>query len=126
MTELAADGVPVVVTCRVLKLARQPYYRWLAHPVPGRDQQLLLAMADPLQLKIQYFAVFREQRGLAAETLASDATTPGELYAQLHARHGFTLDVSMVRVAVNGNFALMERPLSSGDSVVFIPPVAGG
>jgi hypothetical protein len=28
--ELAADGISVVVTCRVLKLARQPYYRWLA------------------------------------------------------------------------------------------------
>lgn len=27
--ELAADGVPVAVTCRVLKIARQPYYRWL-------------------------------------------------------------------------------------------------
>ncbi len=33
MKELAADGVPVTVTCRVLKLARQPYYRWLATPV---------------------------------------------------------------------------------------------
>ena len=83
-------------------------------------------MADPLQLKIQYFAVFREQRGLAAETLASDATTPGELYAQLRARHNFTLDVSMVRVAINGRFAAMDLPLSSGDSIVFIPPVAGG
>jgi transposase InsO family protein len=31
--ELAADGVPVTVTCRVLKIARQPYYRWLACPV---------------------------------------------------------------------------------------------
>ena len=31
--ELAADGVAVAVTCRVLKLARQPYYRWLAKPV---------------------------------------------------------------------------------------------
>lgn len=31
--ELAADGIPVTVTCRVLKLARQPYYRWLADPV---------------------------------------------------------------------------------------------
>ncbi len=26
--ELAVDGVPVAVTCRVLKMARQPYYRW--------------------------------------------------------------------------------------------------
>ena len=33
MTELAVDGVPVAVTCRVLKLSRQPYYRWLADPV---------------------------------------------------------------------------------------------
>ena len=28
MGELAADGVPVAVTCRVLRLARQPYDRW--------------------------------------------------------------------------------------------------
>jgi putative transposase len=35
--ELAADGIPVAVTCRVLKLARQPYYRWLKHPVCDRD-----------------------------------------------------------------------------------------
>lgn len=33
MKELAGDGVPVTVTCRVLKLARQPYYRWLEKPV---------------------------------------------------------------------------------------------
>ncbi len=33
MSELAADGIPVAVTCRVLDLARQPYYRWLAAPV---------------------------------------------------------------------------------------------
>ena len=31
--ELAADGIPVAVTCRVLKLARAPYYRWLADPI---------------------------------------------------------------------------------------------
>jgi hypothetical protein len=35
--ELAADGIPVVVTCRVLKLARQPYYRWLADPVTDAE-----------------------------------------------------------------------------------------
>jgi hypothetical protein len=31
--ELAEDGIPVTVTCRVLKIARQPYYRWLANPI---------------------------------------------------------------------------------------------
>ena len=28
MSELAADGIPVAVSLRVLKLSRQPYYRW--------------------------------------------------------------------------------------------------
>jgi len=31
--DLAADGIPVAVTCRVLGIARQPYYRWLNQPV---------------------------------------------------------------------------------------------
>ena len=35
--ELAADGVPVTVTCRVLKIARQPYHRWLPCPVTEAD-----------------------------------------------------------------------------------------
>ena len=35
--EVAGDGIPVAVTCRVLKLARQPYYRWLASPVTARE-----------------------------------------------------------------------------------------
>jgi len=30
---LAIDGIPVAVTCRVLNIARQPFYRWLAGPV---------------------------------------------------------------------------------------------
>ncbi|WP_244881180.1 IS3 family transposase [Tsukamurella pseudospumae] len=36
--ELAADGIPVTVTCRVLKLARQPYYRWLKDAVTDADR----------------------------------------------------------------------------------------
>jgi transposase InsO family protein len=35
--ELAVDGIPVTVTCRVLNLARQPYYRWLAEPVTDAE-----------------------------------------------------------------------------------------
>jgi putative transposase len=35
--ELAVDGIPVAVTCRVLKIARQPYYRWLAAPVTASE-----------------------------------------------------------------------------------------
>ena len=36
---MSRDGIPVTVTCRVLKLARQPYYRWLACPVTDAELQ---------------------------------------------------------------------------------------
>jgi transposase InsO family protein len=34
---LAGDQIPVTVSCRVLGLARQPYYRWLAEPVSSGE-----------------------------------------------------------------------------------------
>jgi transposase InsO family protein len=33
VSELAADGIPVTVSCGVFKLARQPYYRWRRNPI---------------------------------------------------------------------------------------------
>ncbi|WP_432509533.1 IS3 family transposase [Kineococcus auxinigenes] len=35
--DLAAEGVPVVVTCRVLGFSKQAYYKWRACPVTDRD-----------------------------------------------------------------------------------------
>ncbi|MFC5677090.1 IS3 family transposase [Aeromicrobium endophyticum] len=37
VSDLAGDKIPVTVSCRVLGLARQPYYRWLAEPVTGGE-----------------------------------------------------------------------------------------
>ena len=39
--ELAADGIPVAVTCRYFKLARQPYYRWRPIPSPTPNSSRL-------------------------------------------------------------------------------------
>lgn len=35
--ELAAEGIPVVVTCRVLGFSPQAYHKWRARPVSTRD-----------------------------------------------------------------------------------------
>lgn len=37
VTDLAAEGIPVVVTCRVLGFSKQAYYKWRANPVSDRD-----------------------------------------------------------------------------------------
>ena len=80
----------------------------------------------PMQLKIQYYALMREQAGRSEETLETSASTPAGLYEELVARYGFTLSREQLKVAVNSEFSDWSRPLKIGDAVVFIPPVAGG
>jgi sulfur-carrier protein len=79
-----------------------------------------------ITLSVQYFAILKEQRGLAQEELTTAARTPAELYEELRARHGFSLPGNRVRAAVNDAFVAPEAALRTGDRVVFIPPVAGG
>ena len=35
--DLAADGIPVAVTCRVLGFSKQAFYQWRADPVTPAD-----------------------------------------------------------------------------------------
>ena len=71
MTELAADGIPVAVTCRVLNIARQPYYRWLARPIT--DAELAEAYrADAL------FNAHRDDPEFGYRFLADEARAAGE------------------------------------------------
>ncbi|MBM4220061.1 MAG: MoaD/ThiS family protein [Gammaproteobacteria bacterium] len=78
------------------------------------------------RVRLQYFALLREEAGRQSETVDTAAATPADLYAELAARHGFRLPVAQLRVAVNAAFSDWDRPLRDGDEVVFIPPVAGG
>lgn len=77
-------------------------------------------------LRIQYYAILREQAGRNEETLDTTAATPAELYAELRQRHPFQLAASQLKVALNSEFSDWQTPLRHGDTVVFIPPVAGG
>ncbi len=79
-----------------------------------------------IQVTIRYYALMREQAGRSDEVVDTRAATPADLYAELCARHPFTLAREVVKVAVNGEFRDWAHTLASGDSVVFIPPVAGG
>jgi molybdopterin-guanine dinucleotide biosynthesis protein A len=78
------------------------------------------------KIRVQYFALLREQAGRSDESLNTTARTPRELYDELRKRYPFSLAPEMLRVAVNTEFGDWSQALSDGDSVVFIPPVAGG
>jgi putative transposase len=73
--ELAEDGIPVTVTCRVLKLARQPYYRWLKCPIT--DAELTAAYrADAL------FDAHRDDPEFGYRFLVDEAREAGEPMAE--------------------------------------------
>lgn len=77
-------------------------------------------------IRVQYYALLREEAGRSEETLTTAATTPRELFEELKARHPFTLPPALLRVAINEDFGDWSQTLADGDRVVFIPPVAGG
>jgi len=81
-----------------------------------------------MQIRVLFFASYRETVGAGAlqvelpgparvSDLLVEIRNRGEPYSSLP-----TLPV----VAVNRSFASMETPLSEGDEVAFVPPVAGG
>jgi molybdenum cofactor guanylyltransferase len=78
------------------------------------------------RIKVQYYAILREQAGRSDESIVTGANTPRDLYNELKSRYPFSLAPEMLRVAVNAEFGEWSQRLADGDSVVFIPPVAGG
>lgn len=83
-------------------------------------------MNDVKRIDIRYFAVLREKAGKTREVVETLAATPSELYGELAQRYGFPADHNSIRVSVNDDFQSMDSVLNTGDSVIFIPPVAGG
>jgi len=78
------------------------------------------------RITIEYFAILREQRGLTREEWGTEARSPAELYQELQRTHQFSLSQASVRASINQEMVAWDHPLQDGDTVVFIPPVAGG
>ncbi|MEZ0325695.1 MAG: MoaD/ThiS family protein [Fimbriimonas sp.] len=77
-------------------------------------------------IHIRYFASMREHRGLGSETVLTTAASPAALYGELAEAHNFRLPQSLIRFALNGEFAEASALLNHGDELCLIPPVAGG
>lgn len=71
--DLAADGIPVAVACRVLGFSKQAFYRWKANPVTRRDvddayliNAALQVHADDPAFGYRFIADELRQRGITA------------------------------------------------------------
>lgn len=75
---------------------------------------------------LTYFAYLRDRSGIDRETFKTSASTLGELYDEIQVKYDIGLTAKDIKVAVNDCFSSLEKGLSNGDRVVFIPPMAGG
>ena len=78
------------------------------------------------QLRVQYFALFRELTGLSEEQLTTNASDIEALFVELRERHPDLQRFEQMKVAVNDEMADWKTVLSDGDEVLLFPPVAGG
>jgi molybdopterin converting factor subunit 1 len=79
-----------------------------------------------MKIKVKYFAALRDERGLDEEEFVGDFKDAAELYSYIKTANKLSLASSKLKVAVNDEFADWQDALKDGDTVVFIPPVAGG
>lgn len=83
-------------------------------------------MSESKKILVQYFAILREEAGLAEEELWTSVATVSELYEELSERHNFTMEKQQLKLVVNEEFSEWSHAIAEGDTFVFIPPVAGG
>lgn len=83
-------------------------------------------MAMQKELRILYYAAFREATGLSEETVRSAARTAADLYREISHMYGIPYELSTLTVAFNDQVVPWSSPLGDGDTVVFLAPFAGG
>jgi MoaE-MoaD fusion protein len=81
-----------------------------------------------MQIRVLYFAVFRERLGTDHGVLElADGARVGDAVAALAAQHPAIAALrGRFRVAVNQAMVGDDEPLAAGDELALIPPVAGG
>ena len=99
--DLAADGIPVPVTCRVLGFSKQAFYAWRKDPVPQRDwdeAHLINAAidihADDPEFGHRFIADELPARGItAAENKVARLCSQQRIWSAFAKRRGLTRKV---------------------------------
>ena len=78
-------------------------------------------------LEVKYFSSLRDASKKDKETLILESPKKAsELFDELNKRYRFPLDRSYIKVAINETYRDWDTFLYGGETLVFIPPVAGG
>lgn len=77
-------------------------------------------------IHVRYSSLLQEQRGLNEETVQTEAENAASLFDELSKHHGFRYGCGMFKVVINDDMRSLTSLLADGDTVEFLPPLAGG
>lgn len=78
------------------------------------------------EIKLIYFAKVRQMTGIDHESITTTSSNAREVYKELQKKYDFNFPENYLKVAINEEYSTFDTELKSGDTLVFIPPVAGG
>jgi len=79
-----------------------------------------------MQIKVRYFALFREQAGCESESVDWPGGNLSSLFDLMAETHPQLQRQSAALVAVNDEMSDWAASVKEGDEILFFPPVAGG
>jgi len=77
-------------------------------------------------VSVEYFATLRDERGEAGDTFETEAETFQHLFDELKEKYSFSLSTDEVKIIANNSMSKWDAALSDGDTLIFMPPIAGG
>ena len=78
-------------------------------------------------IQVKYFSSLRDASKKDQEVLSIESPKKAsQIFDELNGRYHFSLDRSYIKVAINETYQDWDTLLQGGETLVFIPPVAGG
>lgn len=77
-------------------------------------------------IKVCYFALVGERRGIQTDPYETEAATARQLLHEIEANKTIPLTTNISKAVINGKFSEWDDPIKDGDLVTLLSPFSGG
>ena len=78
------------------------------------------------KIKVKYFALVGERRGVQNDDYETEAGTARELLREIEASKVIPLTTNISKAVINGRYVEWDEPIKEGDLVTLLSPFSGG
>jgi molybdopterin converting factor small subunit len=79
-----------------------------------------------IKVKVRYFALVGERRGVQTEDYETAASTARQLLHEIEAGKVIPLTTNISKALINDKYAEWDDPIKEGDLITLLSPFSGG